>query len=44
MHTNTVGGQHDRPMHNHMTRDIKPRGAGCPACDAYWDRHPGYGS
>jgi hypothetical protein len=25
-------------LHNHMTRDFKPRGQ-CPACDAYWDRH-----
>ncbi|WNM72856.1 hypothetical protein SEA_REDFOX_69 [Arthrobacter phage RedFox] len=21
--------------HNHVTRDIKPRGK-CPACDGYW--------
>jgi hypothetical protein len=25
--------------HNHPTRDIKPHGAGCPACDAYHERH-----
>jgi hypothetical protein len=21
--------------HNHMTREIRPEGSGCPACDAY---------
>jgi hypothetical protein len=25
-------------MHSHMTRDIRPPGSGCPACDAYWAR------
>jgi hypothetical protein len=24
------------PQHNHMTRDLKPRGE-CPRCDAYRD-------
>lgn len=24
--------------HNHITRDIKPRGV-CPGCDLYWARH-----
>jgi len=23
-------------LHNHMTRDLKPKGE-CPACDVYWD-------
>jgi len=23
------------PRHNHLTRDIKPEGSGCPACDDY---------
>lgn len=27
------------PRHNHVTRDIKPRGV-CPACDLYHDNHP----
>jgi hypothetical protein len=22
--------------HNHFTRDIKPRGSDCPACENYW--------
>jgi hypothetical protein len=26
---------HERPQHNHITRDIKAEGK-CPACDAYW--------
>ncbi|UOK18321.1 hypothetical protein SEA_BRUHMOMENT_4 [Arthrobacter phage BruhMoment] len=26
------------PRHTHFTRDIKPRGSGCPACEAYWNR------
>lgn len=27
------------PLHNHLTRDIKPCGSGCPACDDYhWQR------
>ncbi|QGJ88121.1 hypothetical protein PBI_EDMUNDO_49 [Arthrobacter phage Edmundo] len=26
----------DAPYHNHMTRSIQPKGAGCPGCDAYW--------
>lgn len=25
------------PDHNHITRDIKKWGAGCPACDSYWE-------
>lgn len=29
---------HIAPRHNHVTRDIKPKGR-CPACDAYWDAH-----
>jgi hypothetical protein len=28
------------PMHNHMTRDIKPRGSDCGACEEYWSHHP----
>jgi len=28
------------PQHNHITRDIKPPGGGCPACDAYHARYP----
>lgn len=28
----------ERDEHNHITRDIKPRGS-CPACDRYHDRH-----
>lgn len=24
-------------MHNHLTRDIKPKGE-CPKCDQYWER------
>lgn len=24
--------------HNHITRDIKPRGE-CPACDLYWEKY-----
>jgi len=28
-------GQPPAVRHNHVTRDIKPRGA-CPACDRYW--------
>lgn len=23
--------------HNHVTRDIKPKGS-CPACDGYWEQ------
>ena len=26
-------------MHNHLTREIRPLGEGCPACDAYHVRH-----
>lgn len=25
----------ERARHNHVTRDVKPRGA-CPGCDRYW--------
>lgn len=24
------------PKHDHFTRDIKPPGSGCPACEAFW--------
>lgn len=27
--------------HNHITRDIKPLGAGCLACDRHWDAQRG---
>ena len=27
------------PLHNHVTRDIKSLGSGCPACDEYWERY-----
>ncbi|ALY09575.1 hypothetical protein LAROYE_50 [Arthrobacter phage Laroye] len=26
----------DEPSHNHMTREIRSPGSGCPACEAYW--------
>lgn len=27
-----------KPVHNHMTRDIKAKGI-CPSCDRHHDRH-----
>lgn len=29
--------------HNHFTRDIKPRGSDCPACENYWAGTPHVG-
>ncbi|ASR84140.1 hypothetical protein SEA_WHEELBITE_49 [Arthrobacter phage Wheelbite] len=29
---------HPLPGHNHVTRDMKMFGEGCPSCDSYWRR------
>lgn len=36
--TRRIRQQYTLTMHNHITRDIKPKGQ-CPACNDYWN-HP----